>query len=352
VTREAHRHCALGAAHLEAGRNREALRAAERALGIDPELEWAHRLRAYALIGLADHFRMRIEPIGLRRRIRALEAAREAARLDPEGRAALITLVEALLARRTRRSRREALVVAERLVMLAPDDPATHNTLGRVFLKRHRWKDAEAAYRRALALDPHNYVALNNLGVAIRRAARWYGPRRAARAELEVRRTFAYAAEADPQSRVAKKNLSTFSGGFFIRRLQLLVPVWLLLHLRGPGTGDPAAWAARATRTTAISFAILVVGATAIRYAAARDLPEGPRRFLHDEARGQRWRFWLGGAVVALYVLVRWLASSTAEDVQAHLLLFALLVTAVAVGAWQTAGAARSRYASRTALPL
>src|SRR5204863_9927099 len=99
---------------------------------------------------------------------------------------ALRTLVEALLARRTRRARREALVVAERLAALAPDAPAIHNTLGLVFIKRRRWKDAESAYRRALALDPHDHVALNNLGVAIRRRASWYGPRRASRAELEM----------------------------------------------------------------------------------------------------------------------------------------------------------------------
>ena len=164
------------------------------------------------------------------------------------------------------------------------------------------------------------------------------------RHKLGARRQFAYAAEADPNGKVAKRNLWMFSGGFLFRRAPLVLPLWLILRAGGP-SGDAGRWAVHTAWTCGIVLAIYVAGATAIRYAAARDLPEGPRRFIHDEARRQRWRFWLVGGVVAVDVLIRWLAAATPNGRHSHVLLLLVLVTAVSLASWQTAGAARRRYA-------
>ena len=60
----------------------------------------------------------------------------------------------------------EAFHQAERI---APNDPATQTYLGRLYLRRRQWKDAERAFRRALDTDPDLAEAHYGLSVALPR---------------------------------------------------------------------------------------------------------------------------------------------------------------------------------------
>ncbi|WP_375466428.1 alkaline phosphatase family protein [uncultured Methylobacterium sp.] len=55
---------------------------------------------------------------------------------------------------------------------LAPDDPTTQTYLGRLYLRRRQWADAERAFGRALALDPESAEANYGLSVALPRQGR------------------------------------------------------------------------------------------------------------------------------------------------------------------------------------
>ena len=55
---------------------------------------------------------------------------------------------------------------------LAPDDPVTQTYLGRLFLRRRRWIEAEQAFRRALSVDPDLAEAHYGLSVALPRQSR------------------------------------------------------------------------------------------------------------------------------------------------------------------------------------
>src|SRR5205085_871130 len=93
----------------------EALRASGRALQLEPEEEWAHRLASLALGRLGRH-------------ADAIAAARQATRLDPENWRAQVRLALALLGSGT--AHRQAWQVAGRAVELAPHEPEVHNTIG------------------------------------------------------------------------------------------------------------------------------------------------------------------------------------------------------------------------------
>ena len=75
----------------------------------------------------------------------------------------------ALLARATGRPGL-ALELAGRAVASQPKEAAAHATLGNLLLERERVRDAVAAYRAALALDPGHVNARFNLGSALRRS--------------------------------------------------------------------------------------------------------------------------------------------------------------------------------------
>ena len=49
---------------------------------------------------------------------------------------------------------------------MIPDAPEGQHCLGRIALKKGKWKEAEEHFRKALELDPEDYESMNNLGVA------------------------------------------------------------------------------------------------------------------------------------------------------------------------------------------
>ena len=81
---------------------------------------------------------------------------------------------------------------------LAPDRALTHEILGEVLLELRQVALAETHFRRALALNPESFEAMNNLGVVLQRQGR----------EREAMDQFLQAARLDPTSALAQENLA------------------------------------------------------------------------------------------------------------------------------------------------
>lgn len=64
------------------------------------------------------------------------------------------------------------LAAFEEAERLAPDDPVTQTYLGRLYLRRRQWVEAERAFSRALAVDPELAEAHYGLSVALPRQGR------------------------------------------------------------------------------------------------------------------------------------------------------------------------------------
>jgi tetratricopeptide (TPR) repeat protein len=173
---------------LQLQRPKEALRLANQAIALEPEHEWGHRLRSAALLKL-------------KRRRRALAAAREAVRLSPENWFALSHLAHVELANGLRGHRTAARRAAEEAIRIAPESPVAHNALGAVELGYRKPHAAEAAFRRALAIDAENTDALTNLGTALRMQGR---PR-------DARDHYASSSRTDPRSGIAAQHAAALS---------------------------------------------------------------------------------------------------------------------------------------------
>jgi Flp pilus assembly protein TadD len=153
--------CLLAQSYLGLNDGSQALRAAEDAVRTEPDHEWALRLLSSALL--------------LRRRYDEARAAadRAVAAAPTEWRThvqqanaglAQDTLVGAISGR--------TWEAAYRAVELAPQEAATHQTIGRVALAAKMPKLAEQQFREALRIDPENAVSQNNLAVALMRRRR------------------------------------------------------------------------------------------------------------------------------------------------------------------------------------
>jgi tetratricopeptide (TPR) repeat protein len=143
--------CDLALALFRLGELRAAIHAADQAAAINPSLAWPHFLRTLAYLSLG-------------KRKLALLAAREAVRLEPGGADALYALA---FAQMTNRQRLEARATAERLRQAAPHEARSHELLGWIARRRWRWKEAEAHYRQALALDPESTSAIAGLALVL-----------------------------------------------------------------------------------------------------------------------------------------------------------------------------------------
>ena len=87
---------------------------------------------------------------------------------------------------------------------LAPNSAAAWVAASVVALAADNWEKAIAASRRALAIDPSNYAAMNNLGVALRRAGK----------KREGTKVLAEAARIDP-TRQLRERISPVLGSMW-----------------------------------------------------------------------------------------------------------------------------------------
>jgi tetratricopeptide (TPR) repeat protein len=189
----------LSQAKLGMGQHNDALNAARRTQAASPDQEWAYRLASIALRGLG-------------RPRAAADAASEAIRLAPHGWSGYVQLAHSFIRMGDRP--REACRIADRAVALAPHEPEAHNCQGTAALAAGDRKEAAAAFKRALALDPQNAVAHNELARTHLGRGRFSNmrPWRLASAA----RGFAAAAGMDPRLEVSRGNvdvvLRTFIG--------------------------------------------------------------------------------------------------------------------------------------------
>jgi tetratricopeptide (TPR) repeat protein len=177
---------ALAHVLLARGETAEALVHAERTVALAPDVGYGHALRSAVL------------STDLRRRRDAVDAAREAVRLDPEE-----AFCHGALARACLRARwfPEALDAAERAAALDPEDADAHRLRGAALMALGRPADAEDAFREALRLDPEDGDALHDLGVAV-------GVQGRAR-QGESRELLVDAARADPTDQHVRRTLAS-----------------------------------------------------------------------------------------------------------------------------------------------
>jgi Flp pilus assembly protein TadD len=149
--------CLLAQAQLGLANRHRALDAANAALRLSPDNEWALRLISVALTGL-------------RRFDEARYAADEAVRAAPaewrchQQRARVDVAAKSVTP--------ASWQAAQRAVELAPHEASTYQVLGGVALAAKKSRAAERAFRQALAIDPQDAVSQNNLGVALLRRRR------------------------------------------------------------------------------------------------------------------------------------------------------------------------------------
>jgi Flp pilus assembly protein TadD len=198
-----------------AGQFAEAARIADVSIRLAPEVALGFRLRSNALSSLARGL-----PKGERGQLgeEAKVSAREAVRLAPYDPNSHLALASALTITgdfpEADRAMQEAL-------RLAPNSAATWVTASLVAISAKSWEAAISASRQALAIEPENYAALNNLGVALRASGK----------SREGTRILAEAARANPDAHLARQNLSR--AGLNIVRvaiLLLLLPLGFLTH--------------------------------------------------------------------------------------------------------------------------
>jgi Flp pilus assembly protein TadD len=201
--------CLLAQASLGSDEPESALHAAAQALSLIPDEEWPHRLASLALAGLGRHDE-------------AMREAREAVRTGPYIAESFIRLAAELS--RKKSGLAEARTLADRALSLAPEAADSHISVGAVAAKAGRKKDAERAFREALALEPQDAVAHNEL------ARLHLGRSGLARpgALAEAAGGFASAVRADPRAEVSRLNLDLVLRAFLSKvSYFVLLDVWV-----------------------------------------------------------------------------------------------------------------------------
>ena len=194
----------------------EAAVMADEAIRLAPDEPLGFRLRSMALRSVAG------ESSGAHRTAIGHEAvisAQEAVRLAPWDANGYIGLAQALPLTGAIQEAGEAIQEA---IRLAPQSASTWAAASRVPLAAKNWNAAIEACHKALAIDPDNYAALNNLGVALRASGKKGAGSKA----------LARAARAQPDAPTARRNLSR--AGLNIVRVAimlLLIPIGFVAHV-------------------------------------------------------------------------------------------------------------------------
>jgi tetratricopeptide (TPR) repeat protein len=194
----------------------EAAHLASESIRLAPHDPMGYRLRSRALASQARHER----PAGRAHLAAdAAEAARMAVQLAPHDPNGHLVLAESLsLGKDYQGANREM----QEAIRLAPSSVATWVTASLIAIGAKNWAGAIDACHRALAIDPNNYAALNNLGVALRASGQ----------RAEGTQALARAASVEPDSTTARKNLSR--AGIRIARIAVLVvliPIGFVAHV-------------------------------------------------------------------------------------------------------------------------
>jgi len=190
---------------------------ADESIRLAPESANGFRIRSIALSELA-----RSLPKSERRQLGAdaVGSAREAIRLAPFDPNGHLALAQALPLTGDIHGAGRAV---QEVLRLAPNSASSWVTASFVALAAKNWDAAASASRRALELEPENYAALNNLGVALRAGGH----------SREGTRVLAEAARANPDERHARQNLSR--AGLNIVRAGILIVLLPLVFITNVG---------------------------------------------------------------------------------------------------------------------
>ncbi|GAA5178797.1 hypothetical protein GCM10023322_06820 [Rugosimonospora acidiphila] len=241
--------CLLARCHQLAKNWPAMLAETQRACALEPNHEWAHRLRSVALRELD-------------RPVEAAEAAREALRLKPQLWQPYVVLAQALLARQDTQSRMAARDAAHQALTLAPNEIEVWALAGRVDATLGDLRTARAHYERVLAVSPDHAVARNNLAL------------------LDLRRSRTTVAAGQIQAAIAADP----DNPLFVHNAQVAATLWLgRLHLATSGLYFTCWFAAAALPYGAPRQALAAVVAAAtvtLTALAYRRLPRGIARMV------------------------------------------------------------------------
>lgn len=173
--------CDLAVAFMNAGMLFDADHVAYAAITSAPQHERSYRVRSIVLrkVGRAKD---------------ALALARESVRLEPDNVWGLTELAQACLATG---NNSEAWAVAQRVQTLAPDQSDSHQLVGQVAIKLKAWAVGEDASREALRLNPTDWAAMNNLGVALLGQGK----------RVEAAQAYDRAAQMNPSAEIPRQNM-------------------------------------------------------------------------------------------------------------------------------------------------
>jgi tetratricopeptide (TPR) repeat protein len=241
--------CLMAKSHQLARDWHSMLAEAQRACGLDPGNEWAHRQRSFALRELGRPWE-------------AVEAAREAQRLSPDSWQGRLQLVDALLACKNIDAAMNAWYVARDALAIAPDDPAVRATAGRVAMALGDDDAARTHFHAVLADHPDDAMARTCLAILDVRRGRGGA----------AARQFAAAAAADPTDPLHVHN-SRIAAVVWLGNLTILTATLYLLARISRVIPQPASHRAPLA-------ALVAIGSTAAIFYAYRRLPPGTRRMV------------------------------------------------------------------------
>ena len=253
--------CLLAQCRLHLRDDSGARRAAESALAVAPESEWAHRLHSLALQRLGRHSE-------------AVAAAWEAVRIAPQIADTHSRYAAALL--QLGGPPDQARAAADRAVELAPHSAGAHVVQGVAAGNQGRTTEERDAYRRALELDPTDATALSNLAAIDANRGRLGGASRFLTAALRN----------DPHHTSALALLDVV-GVRLLRRLTVVTMLGgvltALLAVAQSEGGDVAGWTRALAGVGTIAICALVARAT------LRHLPAGAHLHLRGLPRRLPW---------------------------------------------------------------
>lgn len=276
-------------------------RAARRALALEPDEEWAHRLLAIALLGRSKGRQ-------------ALVSARRAAELAPTRPSALNVLALALTVQRG--SGAEAREVADRSVRSNPHSPVAWHTVAVVANDQRRWADAELAARNGLREAPEDGDLLLDLATALEGQGR-HG---------HAGEVYRSAALADPGSGAVRRRLG---------RIGLPLGVGLVFFSGKLGALKAVYAASVFHRNAALALAAAAVVGSAVfavqeaRHRRARSQLAPDLQRIAAHARRPVYLGWTAGAVVVAVLAV--ITAATAGSVAWALLAASALAACLVV---------------------
>jgi tetratricopeptide (TPR) repeat protein len=238
--------CLMAQARLCLGDPGGSYEAAGVASSLAPEYDWPHRLASAALSGLARHSQ-------------AADAARQAVEIAPDSWQAHACVARALTHPRSMPPElEEAARAAARAVSLAPDEAETQMTAGAVAKAAGHRKEAGAAYRRALEIDPQNSAAHHELASLNLRKSRLHAAEAGRLADAAS--GFANAVRTDPRAASSRRVLDGLLRLFISRTAYFIfLDAFLVARLSAHSTHLPIRLLAVAALLLPAAFALRFV---------------------------------------------------------------------------------------------